>query len=546
MKILLVAPYTAMSAVYNNYLTSLGVLSLGTVLKAQAYDVEIVDFNSIFMNDAMAKSTDYERSLQRMVRHILDKQPAIVGFNTLCASLQDVLQITLFLKAANPAMKIIIGGPQSLHLPERLLEAFPWLDVVCVGEGESIIVDLVQGLAEGSLTKVPGIVYRDRQQVIRNPDAALVADLDTLPVVDYSLVPYVPHTRITMEIGRGCPYQCIYCSTSRYWRRKFRVKSLSRIRREIEGIKQYVPANEKITISFVDDNFTTNRRFALELCQLLAKMAINWDCSARLDTLDEEIISAMSRAGCLAIFMGIETGSPRLQKYINKNLDLRRFDTIADTILRYKMQPVSSFMYGFPSETKAELQQTLHLISSLLRKGASRCGLHALCIIGGTKMYDEHKERLVLREQCSNIVDTMGLEHCQELLNGNKDLFPHIYTLAESLSEQYLYLEKFVNLVVMSMYTVFPASVLAILDIFADDLLAFYEDFMTTGDQFATMLNSYNYTKLAMSKPEIFKYTLKCYFSYIATKAIADFRFGLIKHQLWQEKEKIVTGDYRE
>ena len=413
--------------------------------------------------------------------------------------------------------------------------------MICVGEAETIILPLMKGLAKGDLRDVPGIVYRSGGQIVRNLAPELIANLDDLPYIDYSLVPYVPNTRVTMEIGRGCPYQCVYCSTSLYWQRKFRTKSLFRIRKEIERIKDYVPAGDTITISFVDDNFTTNRRFAFDLCELLAGMGVNWDCSARLDTLDEVIIAKMAASGCKAIFIGVETGSPRMQKTINKNLNLDRFGPVTDAIIKYGIEPVTSYMYGFPGETEDELKETLRLICAMLRKGAARCGLHALCIIGGTKMYEDNKDDLVLRDQCSNIVDTLGMSACQELMANNKELFSHVYTLEGSLAERFLYLEKFMNLVVMSMFTVFPQSIIAVLDIFNDDLLALYEDFIAR-TEFASLLRQDGYVLLAMSKPAIFKATLKCYFGYIATKALGDFRFELIKHQLWNAQEKLIPN----
>jgi len=306
---------------YNyNYIIPIGLLSLATILKEKDYDVEILDLNYLFLDKIINYDKDPMQNFETMAWYITGKNPDVVGFTTTCSSFHNILFLSRLIKNINNKIKIILGGPQSSTIAEKILQNYDWIDLICTGEGENKILDIVKGLQDNDLTSVAGIVYRNNHRILRNPERDLIKDLDSLPLLNYNLIPYPHKWEIAMEISRGCPYNCIFCSSSDFWKHKFRRKSVERICKEILSAKNY-SRKKQIHIVFTDDNFTTDYKFTMKLCKELQKFDIKWNCDARLDTLDEKLIKEMALAGCKIILIGLESASPRIQKYINKNLE---------------------------------------------------------------------------------------------------------------------------------------------------------------------------------------------------------------------------------
>ena len=147
-------------------------------------------------------------------------------------------------------------------------------------------------------------------------------NLETLPIIEFPSELLKKVREIPIEVGRGCPFECTFCSTSHFWKKKFRLKSINKIISEIIHYANFGFA----TFNFIHDLFTLDKVFIVEFCTELIKSNLNikWGCSARLDTLDEELIKLMSKAGCTGIYIGLETYSQSLQSKIKKNLTLTK------------------------------------------------------------------------------------------------------------------------------------------------------------------------------------------------------------------------------
>ncbi len=545
MKILFIVPFDHVSFLHGTYIMPLGLISLATILKENNKDVEIIDFNYLFFNNIVEYSKDQGKNMETMAEYILGKSPDIIGFTCVSVTFHHVLFLSRLIKNKNNNIKIISGGPQASNFSEKILENFPWIDLICRGEGEHKILHIIKGLETDDLTDVPGIIYRNNDIISENADIPLIEDMDTLPLLNYALSPGGYEGKISMEISRGCPYNCIFCSTSKYWKRKFRVKSIERICREISLIKEAIPDNHKLCINFIDDNFTTNHNFIMNLCAELRKFDITWTCNGRLNTLNEELIKQMALSGCRSVFMGIESGSPRVQKYINKNLNLEKVNSIFDTILKYNIKPTVSFVYGFPGETEEELNLTLNMIYSLLKKGVYLCRLHSLCVITGTKLFEDHKDNLILgnlmlKDFYSDPAEGANFEDCRALIMKDKKLFPHFYTLKDSLCEKYSMLDKFVNFI-FKLYNFFPETITSLVSLFNDDILSFHKDFLSNTQKFADFYNNNEHLNIIMKdgspvkNSELGKQVIIFLTEYINNKSLSDFSFNIISHKFCEE-----------
>ena len=219
-------------------------------------------------------------------------------------------------------------------------------------------------------------------------------DLDTLPYINFDLIPYANKIEsFPLDVGRGCPYNCKYCSTKSFWKRTYRLKSSSRIILEIKDIMQKYNVNR---FEFQHDLFTADKHRIIHFCDSLMneKIDIKWSCSCRIDTLDKEMIEKMSLAGCDSIFLGIETGSQYMQKVINKNLNLANIWNIITLLQQYNFKIKVSFIYGFPEEKQDDIRMTLAVIKRLLEHKVIDITIGYITFLPSTQYYDEYKDVL--------------------------------------------------------------------------------------------------------------------------------------------------------
>jgi len=233
------------------------------------------------------------------------------------------------------------------------MRAFPWIDLVVRGEAEHTLPELVDALtADSSLATIPGITFRREEdgEIVRTAAAPLVSDLDALPFPAFHLFPDVRFCRhFPLELGRGCPFACTFCSTNDFFRRSFRLKSPAQMIADMRRVKQTYGIN---SFELVHDMFTVDRKRVVAFCDALveSKEEFYWGCSARTDCVDEELIALMAKAGCRGIFFGIETGSKRMQKIIDKGLELNDSAERVRSCDKFKINTAVSLMAGFPTK----------------------------------------------------------------------------------------------------------------------------------------------------------------------------------------------------
>ena len=305
----------------------------------------------------------------------------------------------------------MLGGPQASVVDVSTLRAYPSIDLVVRGEAEQTLPDLVDALAGNRpLAAIPGITFRRNEdgEIVRNPAAPLVADLDALPFPAFHLFPDVRHCRhFPLELGRGCPFSCTFCSTNDFFRRNFRLKSPAQMIADMRRVKQTYGIN---SFELVHDMFTVDRKRVVAFCEALLESkrknpedAFIWGCSARTDCVDEELIELMSQAGCRGIFFGIETGSKRMQKIIDKGLELNDSAERVRSCDKFKINTAVSLMAGFPDETMDDLRDTAAFFVDSLRYDHADPQLSILAPLAGTPISTQHKDALVLNDDVADM-----------------------------------------------------------------------------------------------------------------------------------------------
>lgn len=421
---------------------SSGTLLLAAIVRSHGLCADILPFAQF------GDPTDFEGFLQRAADRITRDDASIISFYTRCDCYHIMIALARRIKQYKSAC-IVFGGPQADISAAETIREIPWVDYVCCGEGEHTVYPFFSSLLRGQPDlEVPGLVYRRDGQVIQNPRPVLIADLDTLPIPDYSLLgsekPAASQKPFPIDVGRGCPFSCTYCSTKSFWGRKYRLKSPQRIYREILHLYEQFGITY---FAFEHDMFTMNRRQVMETCQLLQTLPfpVTWRCSARIDCLDEGLIDIMAEAGLKLIYIGIETGSARMQKIIQKNLKLERVMPILRYLQNKGIRVITSFIYGFPQETEADISATIALMAEIAKLKNVQIQRHLCTFLPGTELSRQYQQALTHSEQYSDITGAIALEACRDLIREHPGLFWYFREYKTPLRTALQYFPAFVT-----------------------------------------------------------------------------------------------------
>jgi radical SAM superfamily enzyme YgiQ (UPF0313 family) len=329
----------------------LGLAYLAAVLRAAGHSVSIVD------------AEVYSLTRAELVAR-LPPDATLVGFTSTTLLWPSVRLTAAAVRRAMPRATLVVGGPQVIAFPEDTL-ASSVFNAGVIGDGEATIVEIAARLAaHAPITDVPGCVIRDDQGGIRvNGPARWVEDLDSLPLPAIDLLPVARYRSIlardpfvTMITSRGCPYRCTFCSQI-YTGPRLRTRSPAGIIVEMErAVKEY-GARE---IILFDETFGVKRDEALQLCALIRErgLTVRWSARTRIDVLDAELLSAMRRAGCYFLHLGIESGSQRVLDLMQKRITLDEASRVVRMARELGFFVHGYFMLGYPGETRRETAAT--------------------------------------------------------------------------------------------------------------------------------------------------------------------------------------------
>ncbi|MEX2756651.1 MAG: radical SAM protein [Candidatus Sigynarchaeota archaeon] len=373
MNILLIHPSSFFKVRVLNEITMpdmpLGLAYIAAVLEQAGHHVRIVDLNVIKTKDELKNA-------------LTDVRYEVIGFTSTTSNILTCYRTIRVVKQMLPWATTVLGGWHASGAPVQTLRECSALDIVVKGEGEETMKELVDAIENhGDLASIQGIVFRNaRGEIIENVDRPLIENLDDLPFPARHLLPmeeyrkrgfstsgvYFKRDRYISGIvtSRGCTGRCIFCADHTIYKHHCRLRSPENV---IEEIKQ-VMKQFKVTIFFFQDaHFTQSPTRAKKICELIIKekLDIIWACSARVDTVNEELLHLMKRAGCARVGYGIESGSPKMLKIMNKHV---KFKQMRDAIKWTREAGMMSFVYlvyGVPGETMEDIMLTKQLLMEL-------------------------------------------------------------------------------------------------------------------------------------------------------------------------------------
>jgi radical SAM superfamily enzyme YgiQ (UPF0313 family) len=406
----------------------LNLLSLAAGLRQAGHAVAIIDQTRALLQ---GQATDGPEFHDQIARLIYATQPDVVGLTTMCNSYPQSLRLARHYRRVDPAAKIVLGGPQATVVAHQTLDAFPWIDAIVRNEADLTFPELVGQWGRGqSLAAVAGITWRDSAgRVQHNASADLLQDLDRLPFPAYDLYPLDPADPglIPIEAGRGCPYGCTFCSTNLYFNRRYRIKSPQRLLTEMRVLYETYGVTR---FDLVHDMLTVDRRWVADFCHTLLETGapFQWGCSARVDRVDSALLATMAAAGCLGIFFGIETGSPRLQPVVKKKLAIDTVLPVLRTCVEQGIVPTASFITGFPTETAGDAIASFHLALDVLQLAPQTLAqMHMLAPLVGSPLYQAHRHELQIDGHSSDISLFLLTDEELALVRTYPDIFPNFY-----------------------------------------------------------------------------------------------------------------------
>jgi hypothetical protein len=412
-------------------LPHLGILTLASVLERAGVSPAVINLNRLYYEYLESGTSGSIVGFAAWAaERILSSGADIYGLSSICSSYPLTIRICDALKRRRPDAAIVLGGPQASAVDLGTLAAFPSVDFILRGEAdETFQILLEEWSGKRCFSAVPGLTWRSPFGPARTCDAPLIADLDSLPLPAYHLDGALPDlAAVPLELGRGCPFACTFCSTNDFFRRKFRVKSPESM---LGGMRAVASQYGRRRFELVHDMFTVDRRRVVAFCRHVLESGekFTWDCSARTDCVDDELLELMAAAGCVGIFFGIETGSVRMQRIIDKDLDPVRARAMVATAERLGIPTTVSLITGFPEENWDDLRETVGIFMYSLRHAHSEPQLNLLAPLAGTPVYSRHKDELILEELCSaeSYQGRTQNEADRVLIRTHPHIFPNFY-----------------------------------------------------------------------------------------------------------------------
>jgi len=347
----------------------MGVLKLTKIAFIQeiAYEHLGTAYLSAVLKKAGHQCNVFVTSLEKnLIDKLKEAKPDLIAFSVITGSHKWCLAMARKIKDEINC-KVIFGGPHATHFPEVIKEEA--VDYVCRGEGEEAIVELADKLGRGEpTTNISGIWCKKDGEVIRNDVNKLIENIDSLPFPDrdayykYKKMKNNPQKRFLT--ARGCPYDCIFCASKVAFGRRVRYRSVENIISEMEECITKYGTNH---FSILDDTFTFKKDILYPVCDYLRAKKLTWDCFTRVDRVDEEIIRKVVDSGCEKISFGLESGSERILRLINKNISVSQIKEACRICRKAGLRYLeTTFMIGnHPLETMEDIDATITLIREI-------------------------------------------------------------------------------------------------------------------------------------------------------------------------------------
>src|SRR5690242_14814784 len=374
----------------------IGVMSLSSVLKRAGHEVTMYDqANPETPNDVIIKD-------------MLRQKPDLIGLSFLSTTSYPYAKILARqLRAADSKVKIAFGGVFASLNAQLVKMQVPEVDFVCRGDGEQLVLDLLERLEDPAT--VTGVTWQKDGKVQHNANRVLERNLDQWPFPDRESIglDFVESMPLdvpavlsmdrftTMQTSRGCPWPCIFCDIPIFNEGKWRSRSPEHVVAEFKHLMDHGYGS----VYFVDDHFLLQPKRIEAICNGLVEQGntIQWGCEGRVDSVAQHLFPAMAKAHCRTLMFGLESGSQKMLDRLRKEQTLEEMETAIRNAKKSGIEIVHGFfVVGIPGETVEDMKATFDFAARL---PLDTFGFNRLCVYRGTPLWQEFVKRGLVNDE---------------------------------------------------------------------------------------------------------------------------------------------------
>lgn len=328
----------------------LGILSVGSALKKAGFKVKLINIT--------------EKEINKTVDEIIALSPEFLGVSVMTGiQTENSAELCQKIKEKNSQLPIVWGGIHPSLLPKQCLQE-SYIDYIVIGEGEITIVEFIKRLRrDGNLDDIAGLGHKKDGKITINKSRDFIENLDNYRL-DFRLVDMEKYLfrlkgikrAMVYKASRGCTFNCAFCYNRAFNRGKWRVWSVDAVVEDIDFLKRNYGVR---AVKFCDDNFYINRNRALEI---LKRINLPNHTEIRIDVVTEDLAEKLKEFKSKELLIGVESGSNRILKLINKGYKVDRIKEGVKVLAKYSLHATYSTIAGLPTETEQEFNKTLDLM----------------------------------------------------------------------------------------------------------------------------------------------------------------------------------------
>lgn len=379
MKIVLIRPPTVIAGgeLRPGACPPLGLAYVAGSLVAAGHDVSVIDTVGLALErfttvDGAPGILRQGLSDEEVVARVPD-DAALVGVSVMFSTEWPLAKrLISAIRRSHPTLPIVAGGEHITAAPEFVLADCPALTCCGLGEGEGLLVDLVDALATGrSMREVPGLVFRDGDGVVRSQARKRIRDIESIPwpawdlfplrdYIDAGVTPGVDIGRsIPILASRGCPYECTFCSNPSMWGQLWRPRDQGEL---LDEMRHWMATYGVTNFDFYDLTAIVRKDWMVAMAKLIidSGLTLTWQLPSgtRSEALDLEVVELLYKSGCRHIIYAPESGSNRILKLIKKRVRKdRMLESVRDAVGQ-GIKTKANFIVGFPDETVGDVMQS--------------------------------------------------------------------------------------------------------------------------------------------------------------------------------------------
>jgi anaerobic magnesium-protoporphyrin IX monomethyl ester cyclase len=411
----------------------LGCLYLTRALENAGFGVDFRDYQLCSADDPF----DMDVFLS-----FVDDPAPVIGLSCMANLLPFSIMAMRALREQFPDRRLVLGGVGTKSVEEKILRRFPWVDVICRGEGELTGPELLDVMRDGKeLSEVRGISYRSNGSIRHNPDRERIQNLDTIPFPAFEKIDLKRYAGYGMMTSRGCPYPCTFCSVAPVWNLESHFRSPKNIVEEMRLLQCEAGVD---LFLFQDEFFVSGKRQVMSFCRELTAsgLDVEWKAFGRVNLTDVEMMRAMADCGCIELRFGIESGSDVVLQRVRKGFTAAESLELIPKAVEVFPRVDTFFVWGFPFESMEDFNQSLFQMVSFRMMGA-RVLPSLLSLLPQTEIYKEYAGKAQLEfcpyllpefvftghEVCrgGDVEIPQRYEHYFRLIMDNPDIFPGFF-----------------------------------------------------------------------------------------------------------------------